>query len=222
MILSPSLLNAGIKNLSELLSSLEKMDVPYLHIDVMDGHFVPNLSFGPGTIQALKSMTTLKLDVHLMIENPENLIPDFVQAGSDIITIHHESTPHTFYAIQNIKLWGKKAGIAINPGTSIENIKPLLNRVDQVLVMTINPGRNNQTFIKESLDKIKELVQYRKENNLSFDIQVDGNITDKTIRPCLEAGANVIVSGGYIFNSNNFKDRIQTLQEISYEYERKL
>lgn len=211
MILSPSIYNAGTYQLEKTLQELEEAGAKYLHVDIMDNHFVPNLSFGPGFISDLKKMTKLVLDVHLMIEKPEDFIKDYCQAGADILTVHYEATRHLHYVIQEIEKYGKKAGVAINPATPVSSILPILNKVHQVLVMTINPGRSNQKLIPETLEKIEELREIRYERNLAYDIEVDGNISVNNIRKVVSSGANVIVSGGGIFNEAPIGKNIQQL-----------
>lgn len=210
MIIEPSLLNTNTYDVCNQLEQLEKAGITHLHIDVMDGHFVPSQAFGPNTVNDLKDKTEFILDIHLMIEKPENFIPLYKNA--DIITVHYESTCHLYRAIQMIKELGIQAGVAINPGTSVNVIQDILGIVDQVLIMTINPGVPGQTFIKTMPKKIKELSELKKKNQFHFDIQVDGNITNETISECLKSGANVFVSGGYIFGGD-IQERISCLSK---------
>jgi ribulose-phosphate 3-epimerase len=220
MIIAPSIFNANILNLSKDINLAQNAGAKYLHIDVMDGHFVPNLSFGPSIIRDLKSSVDLTLDCHLMIENPEYVVGDFADAGADLITVHIESSRHIYRTIQMIKERRILAGIAINPGTPVESISEVLPLVDQILVMTINPGVNGQKFIPSTVDKIKYFSDLRiKNTELNYKIEVDGNITDETIKYCLEAKADVFVSGGYIFGGNDIQSRIQRLMEVGVKYE---
>ncbi|NUF27162.1 ribulose-phosphate 3-epimerase [Gilliamella sp. ESL0254] len=212
MILSPSLFNSDLYLIKETLDTLESLGITHLHIDVMDNHYVPNLGFNTGFVSNLKSHTHFILDCHLMIEKPELSIFDFIEAKPDIITFHYEATVHHSFIINKIKNNNIKVGLAINPSTPVEHIKMLLPLVDLVLVMTVNPGQKNETFLPFTLQKIEQLSLERQKNNYSYDIQVDGNITDKTLSLCLKAGANNIVSGGFIFKNNDIANNIEKLK----------
>lgn len=216
MIILPSLLNANTYNIKEQLQILKDKGIDHLHVDVMDGQFVPSQAFGPNTVNDLKNMTDFKLDVHLMIENPEKHIPLYKNA--DIITVHYESTRHLYRAIQLIKDMGLKACVAINPATSVSMIEEVLPMLDQVLVMTINPGVPGEKFIAQTMTKIEKLDQLKKEKNYHFNIEVDGNVNKDTINECLKAGANMFVSGSYIFNGS-IPDNIDSLLEEVKKYE---
>lgn len=216
MIILPSLLNANTYNIKEQLQILKDKGIDHLHVDVMDGQFVPSQAFGPNTVNDLKNMTDFKLDVHLMIENPEKHIPLYKNA--DIITVHYESTRHLYRAIQLIKNMGLKACVAINPATSVSMIEEVLPMLDQVLVMTINPGVPGEKFIAQTMTKIEKLNQLKKEKNYHFNIEVDGNMNKDTINECLKAGANMFVSGSYVFNGS-IPDNIDSLLEEVKKYE---
>ena len=216
MIILPSLLNANTYNIKEQLQILKDKGIDHLHIDVMDGQFVPSQAFGPNTVDDLKKMTDFKLDVHLMIEDPEKHIPLYKNA--DIITVHYESTRHLYRAIQLIKNMGLKACVAINPATSVSMIEEVLPMLDQVLVMTINPGVPGEKFIAQTMTKIEKLNQLKKEKNYHFNIEVDGNVNKDTINECLKAGANMFVSGSYVFNGS-IPDNINSLLEEVKKYE---
>lgn len=216
MIILPSLLNANTYNIKEQLQILKDKGIDHLHVDVMDGQFVPSQAFGPNTVNDLKNMTDFKLDVHLMIENPEKHIPLYKNA--DIITVHYESTRHLYRAIQLIKNMGLKACVAINPATSVSMIEEVLPVLDQVLVMTINPGVPGEKFIAQTMTKIERLNQLKKEKNYHFNIEVDGNVNKDTINECLKAGANMFVSGSYVFNGS-IPDNIDSLLEEVKKYE---
>ncbi len=213
MKIAPSILSADFANLQRDIEFVEKHGADYIHVDVMDGQFVPNITFGPNVVKAIRPITKLPLDVHLMIVDPERYIHDFAVAGADIIGVHVEATPHIHRAIQMIKAENVKAEVVLNPGTPVNSIKHVLSMVDQVLVMTVNPGFGGQSFIEESLDKIRELAGLREEHGYHFDIQVDGGIVPETAKRCKEAGVNVFVAGSYIYDAEQPEKQIQLLKE---------
>lgn len=214
--IAPSILSADYANFESELKKLEATGAEYAHIDIMDGHFVPNISFGAGVVASMRSHSRLVFDCHLMVSNPEHHIKDFARAGADIISIHAEATPHIHGALQKIRAAGVKASVVINPGTPVEAVKNVLNLVDQVLVMTVNPGFGGQAFLPETMDKVHELVVLREVNQLDFDIEVDGGIDDETIRIAKEAGANVFVAGSYVFKGDVAR-QVQTLKEALHD-----
>ena len=213
MKIAPSILSADFANLQRDVQLVEKAGVDYIHVDVMDGQFVPNITIGAGVVAALRPVTKLPLDVHLMIANPENFIDDFAKAGSDIIMVHVEATPHIHRAIQMIQAHGVKSGVVINPGTPVASIEHVLSMVDQVLVMTVNPGFGGQSFIEECVGKIAELSAIRKENDYKYEIEVDGGIVPETAEKCRAAGADVFVAGSYIYSAEDPTQRIDLLKE---------
>ena len=210
--IAPSVLSADYANFETELKKLEASGAEYAHLDVMDGHFVPNISFGAGVVASMRPHSKMVFDCHLMVSNPEHHIEEFARAGADIISIHVEATPHIHGALQKIRAAGVKPSVVINPGTPVEAIKNVLNLVDQVLVMTVNPGFGGQAFLPETMGKIRELVALREANQLSFDIEVDGGIDDKTIQMAREAGANVFVAGSYVFKGD-VSHQVQTLRD---------
>ena len=210
MKIAPSILSADFANLQRDIELVEKGGADYIHVDVMDGQFVPNITLGPNIVQAIRPVTKLPLDVHLMIVDPENYIPAFAKAGADIITVHVEATPHIHRALQMTKSLGVKAGVVINPGTPVSMIKHVLPLADQVLVMTVNPGFGGQSFIEETVEKITELADLRRENNWTYALEVDGGIVPEI---CKDAGADVFVAGSYIYGAENPVGQIERLKE---------
>ncbi|WP_029450802.1 ribulose-phosphate 3-epimerase [Carnobacterium maltaromaticum] len=213
MKIAPSILSADFANLERDVRLVESGGADYIHVDVMDGHFVPNITLGANIVSAIRPVTKLPLDCHLMIENPENYIKDFAKAGADIITVHVESTPHIHRAIQMIKAAGVKAGVVLNPGTPVEAVKYVLAECDLVLVMTVNPGFGGQSFIEETLEKITELSALKEIKNYHYEIEVDGGIVPETAAKCKLAGADVFVAGSYVYNAENPLEQIQNLKD---------
>lgn len=213
--LAPSILSADFSNLLEDVKKVENAGCEYLHIDVMDGHFVPNITIGPLVVESLRKHSNMLFDTHLMIENPDNYIEAFAKAGSDLIVVHQEACKHLHRTIQGIKNLNVKAGVALNPATPVETIKHVLKDLDMVLIMTVNPGFGGQSFIEGMLDKIKELRSMIKDMGLEVDIQVDGGIKEENIHKVVEAGANIIVAGSAIFGSNDIPQTVKNLRENS-------
>ena len=212
--ISPSILSANFSQLGDEIKRLEDGGADMIHIDVMDGHFVPNLTIGPPVIKALRNYTKLPFDVHLMISPVHKYIKSYAEAGADIITIHPEATDNLKKSINHIKELGKKVGISLNPNTKIDIIKEFLNEINLVLIMSVHPGFGGQKFITEVLVKIKELKKIKDQQNLNFDIEVDGGINFDNSKLVIEAGANILVSGTTIFKNNNgnIKKNIDTLK----------
>jgi ribulose-phosphate 3-epimerase len=201
--ISPSILSADFSQLGNEIKRLEEGGADLIHVDVMDGHFVPNLTIGPPVIKALKKNCSIKFDVHLMISPVHKYIDAYADAGADIITIHPEATDDLSASIKKIKDLGKKVGVSLNPETKVSIIKDHLGQIDLVLIMSVNPGFGGQKFMPEVLDKIKELKNIQKEQNINFDIEIDGGINFENSKIAIEAGANILVSGTTIFKSNN-------------------
>ena len=212
--IAPSILSADFGQLDSEINKLEKAGADMIHIDVMDGHFVPNLTVGPPVIKTLRKYTKLPFDVHLMISPVHKYIKDYAEAGADIITIHPEATDNLQESIEHIKKFGKKVGVSLNPNTQIDIIEKLLVEINLVLIMSVHPGFAGQKFIPNVLDKIKELKKIKDEKNLNFDIEVDGGINFDNSKLVIEAGANILVSGTTIFKNNkgDIKKNIDTLK----------
>ena len=212
--ISPSILSADFSKLGSEIQDLEKAKADLIHIDVMDGHFVPNITIGPEVINKLRKYTSLPFDVHLMISPVDNFIKDFAEAGADIITIHPEATNDLVNSIKKIKSYNKKVGISLNPETSVEKVLTVLNLIDLVLIMSVNPGFGGQKFIKETLEKVKILKKEIDSKNLKTQIEIDGGINFENAKIAKEAGVNIIVSGTTIFKENggDLKKNIQLLK----------
>lgn len=212
--IAPSILSADISQLGEDIRMLDAGGADWIHIDVMDGHFVPNLTFGPNVVSAAKANTDLPLDVHLMVREPEKMINGFIGAGATGISVHAEATDNIHQVIHHIRSRNVYAGVVINPGTPVSFIESVLDTVDMVLVMTVNPGFGGQAFIPEMLAKIEKLDAYRKKHDLQFLIQVDGGIDEETIRMCHVAGADVFVAGSNIFGAKSPAKQIEKLKNL--------
>ena len=214
--ISPSILSADFSQLGSEIKKLEECGADMIHVDVMDGHFVPNLTIGPPVIKDLKKYSSIPFDVHLMISPVHQYIEAYAEAGADIITIHPEATNDLQSSIDKINKLNKKVGVSLNPDSKINLIEKNLDQIDLVLIMSVNPGFGGQKFMPEVLDKIKNLVRIRKERNLNFDIEIDGGINFDNCKLAIEAGANIIVSGTTIFKSNNgnIKKNIDLLRSI--------
>jgi ribulose-phosphate 3-epimerase len=210
--IAPSILSADFSCLADEIKRVEKAGADLIHIDVMDGHFVPNLTFGPPVVAAIRKVTKLPFDVHLMISNPEEFITSFAEAGADILTVHAETTHHLHKVLQEIHGLGMKAGVSLNPATSLTVIEEVLADIDMILIMTVNPGFGGQTFIPASLHKIKHLRVLLHERQLCTDIEVDGGITTQNAAEVVQAGANVLVAGSAIYSAQDMKETVQLLK----------
>ncbi len=218
-ILAPSVLAADFGKLAEDTAKAREGGASYLHLDVMDGAFVPSISFGMPVIASLRGYTDLVFDVHMMVEDPGRYVESIRAAGAYIITVHQEACTHLDRVIGQIKASGAKAGVALNPATPVSTLECVLDQVDMVLVMSVNPGFGGQKFIPYTLDKVRTLRQYFDRKGLSTDIQVDGGVNRDTIRPLIEAGANVLVAGSAVFGGD-VKANVETFMNIFKEYER--
>jgi len=211
--IAPSILSADFSKLGEEVKAVEACGADLIHCDVMDGHFVPNITIGPMVIKALSKVTKLPLDVHLMIEKPERYIKEFIEAGSNMLTIHVEATTHLQRHIQHIKEQGVKAGVSLNPSTPLDALDYILGEADFVLIMTVNPGFGGQKFLRSMLPKIKQLRKMINEKGLSAEIEVDGGIGVENIKDASQAGADIFVAGNAIFGSGDYRKTIQAMRE---------
>lgn len=210
-ILAPSILAADFSKLGEQIKQCEEADVQWIHCDIMDGHFVPNISYGPGIVNAARSSTDTFLDVHLMIEHPDRYIETFVNAGADHITVHQEACPHLHRTIQNIHQQDVTAGVAVNPGTSLHTLGPILDDIDMILVMSVNPGFGGQSFIPSTYKRLQQLSAMRDEYGATFLIEVDGGVNPDNIEKVTQAGADVLVAGSAVFKTKDIPERINML-----------
>jgi ribulose-phosphate 3-epimerase len=213
-LIAPSILSADFSRLGEEINAVERVGADWIHVDVMDGHFVPNITIGPAVVEAVKRVTGLPLDVHLMIEKPDQYLEDFVKAGSDSLTVQVEACVHLHRTIQAIKELGVKAAVALNPSTPISTIEWILEEVDMVLIMSVNPGFGGQKFIPQALQKIEELKSMIVARNPNVLIEVDGGINEETIRSVSKAGADVFVAGSAIFGSSDYGETISKFRSL--------
>lgn len=211
--IAPSILSADFARLGDEIKDVEAGGADYIHVDVMDGHFVPNITIGPLIVEAIRPVTKLPLDVHLMIENPDQYIEAFAKAGADYITVHVEACRHLHRTIQLIKSTGVKAGVVINPATPVESLKHIIEDVDMVLLMSVNPGFGGQKFISSVLTKIKQVKEMADAVNPELEIEVDGGVNEETAKLCVEAGATVLVAGSAVFNKENRAAAIASLKQ---------
>jgi ribulose-phosphate 3-epimerase len=213
--IAPSILSANFARLEEEIKAVEEGGADYIHVDVMDGHFVPNITMGPLIVQAIRPVTNLPLDVHLMIDNPDSYIGAFAKAGADLLSVHLEACRHLHRTIQHIKSEGMKAGVVLNPHTPFSMIEHVIEDVDLVLLMTVNPGFGGQSFIHSVLPKIKQIATLVEERRLQVEIEVDGGVNPETAKLCIQAGANVLVAGSAIYNQQDRREAITKLRIIS-------
>jgi ribulose-phosphate 3-epimerase len=211
--IAPSILSADFSKLAREIKAVEEAKADYIHIDVMDGHFVPNITVGPFIVEAVRRVTSLPLDVHLMIERPEEFLPAFADAGSDIITVQVESTRHLHRAVQVIKEYGVRAGVTLNPATPVDHLERIIEDVDLVLVMSVNPGFGGQEFIPASIEKLKTVRKMLDSRHLTAELEVDGGIKVGNIGEASKAGADVFVSGSAIFGSDDYKKTIRAMRK---------
>ena len=215
-LIAPSVLSADFANLADAVRQVEAAGADWIHVDVMDGHFVPNLTVGPPMVEALRKVTTLPLDVHLMMTNPDEFIKEFAEAGANYLTVHVEACPHLHRTLQSIKEHEVKAGITLNPGTSISTLEETVKDADLVLVMSVNPGFGGQRFIESSLEKIARVRRLINQTNSRALLEVDGGVNLTNAGAIVKAGTDVLVSGSAIFNSDNYADTIQRMRAAGH------
>jgi ribulose-phosphate 3-epimerase len=210
--IAPSILSADFADLGAEIRRAQAAGADLIHIDVMDGHFVPNLTFGPPVVAAVRTATTLPFDVHLMITNPQEMIAPFIKAGADIVTVHAETAPHLHRLLESIREQGVKAGVALNPSTPLSMVEEVLESVDMVLVMTVNPGFGGQKFIPAMVDKIRRLARMIEARQLTVDIEIDGGVTAGNSRQIAAAGAGILVAGSAVYGADDMADAIRGLR----------
>jgi len=215
MKLAPSILSADFSRLGEEVAAIERGGAHLIHVDVMDGHFVPNISFGATVMKSLLGKTKIPFDVHLMIENPEFFIKEFVTENTEYITVHQEACIHLHRTIQEIKALGVKAGVSINPATSLSTLDYILEEVDLVLIMSVNPGFGGQNFIPSALEKVKALKEIREYNNLKFEIEIDGGVTLENLKEVVAAGVDIVVAGSAVFGAENVEERTKAFVNLA-------
>lgn len=213
--IAPSILSADFARLGDEIRAIEAGGADYVHIDVMDGHFVPNITIGPLVVDAVRKVTDMPLDVHLMIENPDQYIPDFAKAGADLITVHYEAVPHLHRTVQLIHSLGKKAGVSLNPATPVSSLEVILDELDLVLLMSVNPGFGGQNFIPSCLPKIEALRQEIDRRGLNIELEIDGGVKPANIAAIAGAGADVFVAGSAVFGTPDYQATIAELRRLA-------
>jgi len=213
----PSILSADMARLAEAMECVKAGGASVIHVDVMDGHFVPNITIGPPVVRSLRQATDLLLDVHLMIEEPDRYIPDFIRAGADSVSVHQETVVHLDRTLNLIRSGGAEAGVALNPATPVETLSAVMEMVDFVLIMTVNPGFGGQSFIPYTLNKVRQLDQARRERGLDFRIEVDGGLTPENVGEAVRAGADWIVAGSSVFHSSDPRQTVEHMRRLANE-----